>query len=206
MINWAGTNDWRIPEHFDDDWRPELYYNIDIPDDPFKPYGATPGHGIEWARLILQWTAASFDDPGSEEAAVFVEAARALYHQAVDDAWDADGAPGLVYTTDWDGRPVVHDRMHWTLAEALNTSAALYKITGIDGYMSDHAMFMEYLDRYVIDHEKGSWLHQLDRSNKVKDTVWPGKPDLYHAVQATLIPYLSPDTSIAKAVRISQYF
>ena len=45
------------------------------------------------------------------------------------DGWNADGEPGIVYTTDWNGKPVVHDRMHWTLAEAINTSSCLYHAT-----------------------------------------------------------------------------
>ena len=52
-----------------------------------------------------------------------------LTNQQIADAWNADGAPGIVYTTDWDGKPVVHDRMHWTLAEAINASAVLYRVT-----------------------------------------------------------------------------
>ena len=61
-----------------------------------------------------------------DDAAVsYIEAAKKLYDRAVSDAWNVDGAPGLCYTTDWDGAPVVHDRMHWTLAEAINTSAVL---------------------------------------------------------------------------------
>ena len=107
VLGWAGENSWRIPEHFSSDWVPQPELNRDRPDDPFKPYGATPGHGIEWARLITQW-ALSAD---KEKAAPFIEAAEHLYTTAVGDAWNADGAPGLVYTTDWTGRPVVHDQI-----------------------------------------------------------------------------------------------
>ena len=116
------------------------------------------------------------------------------------DPWDADGAPGIVYTTDWTGAPVVHDRMHWTLAEAINTSAVLYRVTKKERYAEDYAKFMEYLDEKVADHVHGSWFHQLDRQNRLIGTVWPGKSDLYHAFQATLIPYAPADISIAKAV------
>ena len=49
----------------------------------------------------------------------------------------------IVYTTDWSGRPVVHDRMHWTLAEAINTSAVLYHVTGKQEYADDYAQFMK---------------------------------------------------------------
>jgi len=204
VLAWAGNNDWRIPEHYTSKWEPDLDCNRNKPDDPFKPYGATPGHGIEWARLITQYALSSFpdrDDGVSEKARPLVSAAEQLYGRAVDDGWNADGAPGIVYTTDWDGTPVVHDRMHWTLAEAINTSACLYHVTGGSRYGEDYQNFMQYLDEKVIDHEHGSWFHQLDRQNHLLTTVWPGKSDLYHATQAMLIPLYRPDISIAKAVR-----
>lgn len=204
VLAWAGNNDWRIPEHYTSEWKPDLDCNRNKPDDPFKPYGATPGHGIEWARLITQYALSSFpdrDDGVSEKARPLVSAAEQLYGRAVDDGWNADGAPGIVYTTDWDGTPVVHDRMHWTLAEAINTSACLYHVTGGSRYGEDYQNFMQYLDEKVIDHEHGSWFHQLDRQNHLLTTVWPGKSDLYHATQAMLIPLYRPDISIAKAVR-----
>ena len=137
----------------------------------------------------------------TSEGAKYIEAAENLFNRAVEDGWNADGAPGIVYTTDWEGRPVVHDRMHWTLAEALNTSAILHHVTGKVRYGDYYAEFMEYLDETVLDHEKGSWFHQLDEHNQVIGTVWPGKSDLYHAFQATLIPYYSPAVSIAAAVK-----
>ena len=117
------------------------------------------------------------------------------------DGWNADGAPGIVYTTDWNGKPVVHDRMHWTLAEAINTSAVLFHITGNEKYAADYAEFMKYLDEKVLDHVHGSWFHQLDQENNLLETVWPGKSDIYHALQATLIPYYDPSLSIAVAVK-----
>ena len=200
VISWASENGWRIPEHFTEDWKPVLDFNSEKPDDQFKPYGATPGHGIEWARLITQWAASTYTD-GEDEFDESIEAAEKLYSQAVDDAWNSDGAPGLVYTTDWNGDPVVHDRMHWTLAEAINTSAVLYRTTGNQKYSEDYDEFMKYLDDFVLDKVNGSWYHQLDADNRKVDTVWPGKPDLYHAFQATLIPYYKVSLSIAPAVK-----
>lgn len=196
VIGWAACNEYRIPEHFTRDWKPDLEKNREKPDDPFKPYGATPGHGIEWARLISQW-AVSFDNARKDE---YIDAAVKLYNRAVADAWNADGAPGIVYTTDWNGVPVVRDRMHWTLAEAINTSAVLFRLTGDEKFSNDYSMFMKYLDETVLDHRTGSWFHQLDENNRLKGTVWPGKSDVYHAFQAMLIPYRRVDKSIASAV------
>lgn len=200
VIRWASENEWRIPEHFTKDWSADLECNKDHPDDPFKPYGATPGHGIEWARLITQWALSAYH--GDElKRAPYIEAAKHLFDRAVADAWNADGERGIVYTTDWSGKPVVHDRMHWTLAEAINTSAVLYRVTQDEKYAEEYAQFMQYLDEVVLDHRNGSWFHQLDRQNRLMGTVWPGKSDLYHAVQATLIPYGALDLSVAAAVK-----
>lgn len=200
VLIWAKDNNWRIPEHFSSDWVPDLECNKDRPDDQFKPYGATPGHGIEWARLITQWALSTYKEDKAG-AASYIEAAENLYNRAVSDAWNADGAPGICYTTDWNGKPVVHDRMHWTLAEAINTSAVLHRVTGNEKYAADYAELMKYLDEKVLDHVNGSWFHQLDRENNLLETVWPGKSDIYHALQATLIPYYAPGLSIAVAVK-----
>lgn len=200
VIGWASENHWRIPEHFTKEWKVDLECNKEKPADQFKPYGATPGHGIEWSRLITQWALSTYKD-NQEGAKKYIEAAEHLFNRAVEDAWNADGAPGIVYTTDWEGKPVVHDRMHWTLAEAINTSAVLYHVTKKETYAENYAEFMEYLDEKVMDHVQGSWFHQMNEKNEVIGTVWRGKSDLYHAFQATLIPYYTPELSIAPAVK-----
>ena len=200
VIGWASANDWRIPEHFTKEWKADLDCNKECPADRFKPYGATPGHGIEWARLIVQWAYSSYKDT-PDSAEVYLKAAEKLYNRAVEDSWNVDGNPGIVYTTDWDGKPVVHDRMHWTLAEAINTSAVLWHITHKQKYAKDYEEFMRYLDDKVLDHKNGSWFHQLDENNNVIGTVWPGKSDVYHAFQSTWIPYGTPYISIASDVK-----
>ena len=204
VIGWAMDNNCRIPEHFTKAWATDLDCNKEQPADPFKPYGATPGHGIEWGRLIVQWALSTYKED-TLEAAPYIEAAEGLFMRAISDAWNVDGAPGLVYTTDWDGKPVVHDRMHWTLAEAINTSAVLYRVTGKQKYAELYSEFMKYLDEKVLDHVHGSWFHQLDEKNNLLNTVWPGKSDLYHAFQATLIPYSRVDVSIACSVKEGKY-
>ena len=49
----ARAHDWRIPEHYDENWQPLPDYNADHRNDQFRPYGTTPGHSFEWARLLL---------------------------------------------------------------------------------------------------------------------------------------------------------
>ena len=199
VIGWAREEHWRIPEHYSKDWVPLPELHHDRPADPFKPYGATPGHGMEWSRLITQWALSTYGDANAPDSG-YIEASEQLFLRAVEDAWNVDGAPGFVYTTDWEGRPVVHDRMHWVLAEAINTAAILYRITKKTEYADYYAEFMKYLDEKVVDHVRGSWYHQMDEKNHVTGTVWPGKNDLYHAFQATLIPCYKAGLSLSCAV------
>ncbi len=204
VLDWAEHNNWRIPEHFHEDWTPDLEYNADKLDDPFKPYGATPGHGIEWGILITQWSLSTYKNE-PEKAAPYIEKASLIYERAAADGWKRNGKPGIVYTTGWDGDPVVSDRMHWTLAEAINTSAVLYHVTGKPLYKAQYAEYMEYLDTIVHDPVNGSWYHQLDEENHLMETVWPRKSDLYHALQSTLIPKLDSSISVAVAVKEKLY-
>ena len=189
----AKANDWRLPEHFDAEWNALLEYNADRPADPFKPYGATVGHGLEWARLLLNLEAAG------AEGADWAEAAVALFDAAVEDGWDEE-IGGFVYTTDWAGNPVVPDRMHWVVAEAIGAAATLWRRTGDDRYAELYQRYWDYADAHLIDRERGSWRHQLDGENRPADTTWRGKPDLYHAAQATLIPQLPLAPTMASAI------
>lgn len=182
VVATAEAHQWRIPEHYGPGWQPLPEYHRDQPDHPFKPYGATIGHGLEWSRLLLHLASA----PTVGEPAGLATAARELFARAVTDGWAVDGQPGFVYTTDWTGRPVVRDRMHWVAAEGVNAAAALYAYTGEVSYADWYRTWWDYVDEYVIDHEHGSWFHQLDASNSPTATVWPGKADLYHAFQAAL--------------------
>jgi sulfoquinovose isomerase len=197
--DFAEPQGWRIPEHFDSQWHPMLEHNAGAPADPFQPYGATVGHGLEWSRLLLHLEASL----GDEAPDWLLPSSIALFDRAVADGWAVDGADGFVYTTDWAGRPVVRDRMHWVLAEGFAAAAALHQRTGEDRYPELASSWWAYAERYLIDREYGSWHHQLNPQNEVIGTVWPGKPDLYHAVQATLIPRLPLAPSLAAASRLA---
>jgi len=199
VLGWAADNEWRIPEHFDTQWTPMLEHNRELPDHPFEPYGATVGHGLEWARLALHVRAAL----GDAAPATLLDGAVGLFDRAVADGWAADGADGFVYTTDWAGEPVVRQRMHWVLAEAISASAALGAATGESSYDTWYRTWWDYADRYLIT-ESGAWYHELDPSNAPAGTVWPGRPDLYHSIHAVMLQRLplapSAPTAIARGL------
>lgn len=184
----AANNEWRIPEHYDKDWNVDNDYNRDVPAHPFRPWGATVGHGFEWARLIAQVAYHLSDDRE------FMNSAHRLYHRANSDGWD--GA-GFVYTTDFHGVPIVKERMHWVICEALNAANLLERMsdgridTGhiSDGraYHHDQEVWWDYVQRYVIE-KPGRWIHELDEHNRPSSSTWAGKPDIYHAYQALYFP------------------
>jgi sulfoquinovose isomerase len=174
-----------LPEHFTAGWEPLPDYHRDRPDDPFRPYGCTPGHLLEWSRLLVQLEAGLPQPP-----AWLLEDAAGLFAAAVRVGWDVDGRPGFVYTVDWDGSPVVRTRMHWVVAEGIAAAAALQRRTGDPGYLAWFDTWWSYARTHLVDREAGSWHHELDPENRPAATVWTGKPDVYHAFQATLLPQL----------------
>lgn len=169
---------WRLPEHFDSNWREMLDFNRDQPRHPFRPYGSQPGHWLEWAKLMMHMRNLGVDEPWLQPAS------ENLYAGAFADSWMENG--GFAYTVDWDGTPVVRERFFWELAEGVGAARYLHAATGDDYYEGTYRQQWRYLDEHIIDHEDGSWFPELDDGNAPVSHTWDGKPDLYHAFQATL--------------------
>jgi sulfoquinovose isomerase len=195
---YARANSWRIPEHYDAEWRPVLDYNIDRPSDQFRPYGTTPGHSFEWARLLLDLEAAQ-----AAPLAWLPEAATALFDAAVADAEDRDGHPGLIYTVDEHHQPVVTARLHWVACEAVLAADALHRRTGEERFAAAAARWWGEIDRYFLDRKDGGWWQELAPDLTPATSTWSGKPDVYHSYQALLFPDLplSPAAATALARR-----
>ncbi|SDD49991.1 Mannose or cellobiose epimerase, N-acyl-D-glucosamine 2-epimerase family [Geodermatophilus telluris] len=192
----ARSRDWRLPEHYDAGWRPDLEFNADRPSDPFRPYGVTVGHQLEWSRLALHARAAL----GADAPGWLLDDAVGLYDAAVARGWHADGHDGFVYTLDWSDRPVVAARMHWVLAEAIGAAAVLGRVTGDPRYADDPRRWDAHAALFRDD-AVGSWHHELTPDGRVGTTTWPGKPDAYHVAQALLLPRLPVRGSVAAGVR-----
>jgi mannose/cellobiose epimerase-like protein (N-acyl-D-glucosamine 2-epimerase family) len=203
----ARGNAWRIPEHYDEGWRPLPDYNLDRPSDQFRPYGTTPGHSFEWARLLLTLEAAgqaATQAAGQAAPPVWLlEAATALFDTAVADAEGRDGHPGLLYTVAADGRPVIAARLHWVACEAVLAADALHRRTGQERFAAAAARWWGEIDRYFLDRKAGGWWQELAPNMTPATSTWSGKPDLYHSYQSLLLPSLplSPTAATALAGR-----
>jgi sulfoquinovose isomerase len=198
LDEFARANGWRIPEHFSAAWEPLLDYNADEPAHPFRPYGATVGHSLEWARLVLHAREA-LRRRAREVDTWMLEAARELFDRAVADGWAVDGADGFVYTVDFAGEPVVRERMHWVVCEGIGAAAALEAVTGEERYSDAYQRWWDYAAEHLVE-RPGAWQHELSAENGPSARTWSGKPDIYHSLQATLIPRLPLAPALAPAV------
>ncbi len=195
----ARNNDYRVNEHFDSKWTPLFDYNKDAPGDQFRAYGGTPGHWVEWGRLMVQMRA-TFQAEGKDVPEWLLEDAEGLFAAGVRDAWNTDGQPGMVYSVDWEGRPVVRSRMGWVLMEAIGSAYALHLATGKKEYLGYYQEFWDYCRDFLMDYETGSWWQELDQNNRPTSIVWDGKEDTYHLLHCLVIPRLPLTPGLAPAL------
>lgn len=177
----ARAHGYRLPEHYTPDWQVLPEYNREWPDDPFRPYGWTPGHSIEWARLLVHLEAA-LPEPGGQ----LLDHAENLFDTAVRHAWSRDGSEGFCYTLDWSDQPVVHLRMHWVAAEAVAAAEVLHRRTHRDHYRELAQRWWDHIRTHFVD-GGGNWIHELDADNRPSSVVWRGRPDVYHGYTATAL-------------------
>ena len=199
---YAADNSFRVIEHFDVHWNPVREYNSKNKGDQFRPYGITPGHGFEWSRLLLSLEV-EMKRMGITAPEWLKSDAENLFNAAFNEGWMADGNPGIVYTVDFDGAPIIPDRMHWVAAEAIAAAAVLYKRTGDREYEEKYRLLWAYVNNYMVDAEKGSWHHNLDENNHPTRRIWSGKPDVYHILQSVLLPDLPISGSLAMGLKES---
>jgi mannose/cellobiose epimerase-like protein (N-acyl-D-glucosamine 2-epimerase family) len=169
---------WRLPEHYTENWEIDREYSGNP---MFRPAGTTPGHSFELGRLLLQ----HWDLSGRPEGNA-PKRARHLIQQALDDAWQADG--GFAYTLDFDGTVAIPSRFWWPVTEAISAVAALIKLERLPSDEVWYRRLWAFSAGHFIDHDLGGWFPEIDKAGKVTATIFKGKPDIYHSIQACLIP------------------
>lgn len=192
----ARAHDWLIPEHFDTQWNEDLEYNRDEPDHPFRPYGATYGHSLEWARFLVNL----YNSPALPHTPWLLEAAEGLTRTALERGWRVDGKEGLPYTVDWFGKPVSTLRLHWPICEGIQACASLSRQTGAQEWDDWYRVLWDHAQARFID-DSGTWINELDADLHESGTVWPGRPDYYHCIGAYVVPSvpLTPCLTLAAA-------
>jgi mannose/cellobiose epimerase-like protein (N-acyl-D-glucosamine 2-epimerase family) len=77
---------------------------------------------------------------------------------------------------------------------------ALHRRTGKERFAADAARWWDEINRLFVDTRGGSWWHELTPDLNPAASTWSGKPDLYHAYQAVLLPSLPLSPTAATAL------
>jgi sulfoquinovose isomerase len=187
----AASLGYRVAEHFDTNWNIDNNYRGS---DIFRPAGGTPGHWLEWARLLLQlW------ELGGRKLAWLPEASAKLFRSAVTLGWDTEKG-GFFYTLDWENRPALRQKLWWPAAEGIG-AAAFLAVHDADPFYEDwYRRIWGFCNNHFIDHVHGSWHHELGEDLKPATSFFDGKPDVYHALQACLIPLFPATGSLTRVI------
>ncbi|MCB1377224.1 MAG: AGE family epimerase/isomerase [Alphaproteobacteria bacterium] len=187
----AAALDYCVAEHFTEDWSLDRDYKGS---EMFRPAGTTPGHWLEWARLLMQlWVL------GNRQQAWMPGAAKALFRSAVDRGWDHD-CGGFFYTLDFDSRPALRQKLWWPATEAIGAAAFIAEHDPDPFFEEWYRRVWSFCASHFIDHAHGGWYPELGDDLKPVDAFFTGKPDIYHALQACLIPLYPAEGSLTRAI------
>ncbi len=188
----AAGMEYRVAEHFDRDWSLDHNYRGS---DIFRPSGTTPGHWLEWSRLLLQlW------ELGGRKLAWLPDAAARLFRNAVDLGWDKE-CGGFFYTLDWENRPALRRKLWWPATEGI-AAAAFLAVHSTDPFYEEwYRRIWGFCNNHFIDHRLGGWHHELNEYLQPKHDFFAGKSDIYHALQACLIPLFPATGSLTRVIK-----
>jgi sulfoquinovose isomerase len=187
----AAALDYVVAEHFDSQWNVDRNYKGS---DMFRPAGTTPGHWLEWSRLLVQlWVL------GAKKWSWLPEAAARLFRSAVTRGWDRDKG-GFFYTLDFDNKPALTQKLWWPATEAIGAAAFIAAHEPDPFYEEWYRHVWGFTANHFIDPANGGWFPELGEDLKPVDYFFTGKPDIYHALQACLIPLYPATGSLMTAV------
>jgi len=182
---------YRVAEHFNAKWELDKDYRGA---DMFRPAGTTPGHWLEWARLTMQlW------ELGGRKTDWLPDASQALFRQAVEIGWDKQHG-GFFYTLDWNDRPALTQKLWWPVSEAIGAAAFLGAHVEDPFYEEWYRRLWDFAANHLIDTEQGGWHPELSADLTVGSSLFTGKPDIYHALQACLIPLFPATGSLTRVI------
>lgn len=187
----AAALGYRVGEHFDANWVLDKPYSGG---DIFRPAGTTPGHWLEWSRLLMQlW------ELGGRNLAWLPDAAANLFRSSIDLGWDKEKG-GFFYTLDWDNRPALRQKLWWPSAEGIGAARFLSAQNNDPYFETWYRAIWGFCANHLIDHKHGGWHHELGEDLKPATTLFDAKYDIYHALQACLIPLYPATASLTRVI------
>ena len=126
-------------------------------------------------------------------------AARELFRQSVELGWDKTHG-GFFYTLDWNNQPIMREKLWWPVSEAIGAAAFLSAYDTHDYFQIWYRRLWDYAENHVIDHARGGWRSELTEDLTPTSRLFVGKPDIYHALQACLIPLYPASGGLTSAI------
>ncbi len=151
------NTDAHIWEHYTQDWKPDLLYNLNDKTNSIRPWGVQTGHQTEWAKLLLV-----LDRHRPETWRL--EKAKELFDSAMAYGWDKKNK-GLIYGYDLEGKAYDQDKYFWVQAESIAAAALLADRTGDKEYWEWYDKIWTYSFQHFVDHKYGAWYRILSVDN-----------------------------------------
>ncbi|OWK23669.1 hypothetical protein AJ87_32025 [Rhizobium yanglingense] len=127
------------------------------------------------------------------------DAAKALFAQSMALGWDDDKG-GFFYTLDWHDKPAKRNKLWWPACEGAGAAHFLNEHLPSDFHEQSYRKIWNVIERAFIDHENGGWHEELTEDLVPSHSLFPGKGDIYHALQACLIPLFPATGSLTKGI------
>ena len=89
-------------------------------------------------------------------------------------------------------------RLFWPQAEGIGAVAFLNAIDGGDLYEGWYRRMWDFVSENLIDRDNGGWRSEAPEPGEAG--FFEGKPDIYHALQACLIPLLPTTGTITRGL------
>jgi mannose/cellobiose epimerase-like protein (N-acyl-D-glucosamine 2-epimerase family) len=86
------------------------------------------------------------------------------------------------------------------MAEGAGAASFLINHVPSDMHEESYRLIWNTIANNFLDREKGGWHEELSEDLKPAHTLFAGKADIYHALQACLIPLYPAEGSLTKGI------
>jgi mannose/cellobiose epimerase-like protein (N-acyl-D-glucosamine 2-epimerase family) len=107
---------------------------------------------------------------------------------------------GLFYTLDWQDRPLRRMKLWWPVCEGIGAAHFLYQQRRDPAHEAAYRRLWGVVSRAFLDPATGGWQEECAEDLSPAFTLFPGKGDIYHALQACLIPLYPATGSLTRVI------
>ena len=128
------------------------------------------------------------------------DAAAALFEKAISVGWGRKVRRLFSTISTGTTRPTCATSFWWPSCEGVGAARFLIAHRPSAFHETWYRNIWDVISRHHLDHDNGGWFEQLDEQMRPSHTLFAGKGDIYHALQACLIPLYPAEGSISKGI------